>query len=510
MSEKHTQSEISRRLHHYLPHLVALAVVITGIVAEDRLVSIFKGISSGFMTYFDWLIMLSCTGFMVFCLYLAFSRYGELRLGGADERPQFSTPSWLAMLFAAGMGIGLIFWGTAEPLHHMAHPPNPDAVSPNSPEAARLGMVITHLHRALHPWAIYAIGGLTVAYFGFRKQMPLLPSTPMRAMNMLPSKNIDPIIDTFAILAVVFGVVSSVGEGVMQIASGIDIFIPGIGSETESYVLVMLVMATAYMTSALSGINKGIKILSDINMLVCILLLAFVLFAGPTVYLMRVTVMSLGDYISQLPRLSFDLRLDTPGQGWTQHWTLTYFLWWVAWAPFVGVFIARISRGRTIRQFLTGVLFVPSLFSILWYAVMGGAGYDLQLKQGVDLAAMLENNHEFITYALLEHLPLTAITQLVVIFLVFIFLVTSADSGSYVLGMFSSHGSANPPKAQSLFWGVMIAMICLAVLVTGEGIPLLRAVVVCGAIPYLFIMLWQSWCLLKSLHLENTEENNQP
>lgn len=490
----------------YLPHIVALCVVALALALPNVLVEWMTGFTQGFLHSFDWLVLLTSTGFLVMCVYLILSRYGRITLGVDGEEPHFSTISWLAMLFAAGMGAGLVFWGSTEPLQHMMHPPTADIV-PGSEEAVRMAFTLTNFHWALHPWAIYGFCSLAVAYFTFRKKQPLLVSAPMRATKH-PTHAVEAVIDTIALLAIVFGVVASLGQGVLQVTGGLGLLFDGFAVNNWTYALVLGVLAACYMLSASGGINKGIKPLSDLNMLICVLLLLYVLFTGPTTFLMQNMVSSFGHYLSNLMDLSFNLRrLDPEGNQWTQTWTLTYFLWWVAWGPFVGVFIARISRGRTIREFLIGVMIVPAVFSVVWFTIFGGVGVYMDMNGSTTLA---DARYSMTTYRMLAELPWPHITQGVALVLVFVFLVTSADSGTYVLGMFSTKGNPNPPKRHRLFWGVIIALMTLGALLTGQGVDVLRAFVALGGIPFLFIMIWQGWCLLRSLKQEQIPYRERP
>lgn len=482
-----------------VPQVIVLAVAAIGVVAPDMLITIVSGASGGFITYFDWLILAVSSFFLALCVYVMFSRHGNLTLGKDGEVPQYGTISWLAMLFAAGMGAGLVFWGAAEPVQHFTHPPTHE-VSAGSDAAVRQAFRLTALHWALHPWGIYAVAALTVAYFCFRHDQPMLASAPMRAVYGEKWRWLDSVIDTLALLAVVFGVVASLGQGVLQIASGWHSWMGWTAPSWPTHLAVTIILTACYMTSAAGGINKGIKPLSDLNMVLCFLILVFVLVAGPTLALLQTFVNTLTDYVTHVVPLSFTLRQgDSAGLAWTHEWTLTYFLWWIAWGPFVGVFVAHISRGRTIRQFMTGVLFIPAMFSIFWFATLGGSAVLLAMGGDQNFLASATIDPSMATYAMLERLPFAEITKFVTLVLVFVFLVTSADSGSYVLGMFSAKGATRPPTSIRLFWGGIIAVLLGWTLFTGKGIEINRSFAVFGAIPFMFIMMWQTWCLLRSL-----------
>lgn len=484
------------REHIRISHLLFLFLLGFGLAYPQKTADSLGEVTHFFGSAFDWLIVLSCSGFLIFCVVLGFGRFGHIRLGEQDEKPQFSTASWLAMLFAAGMGTGLVFYGAAEPLYHaVSPPPAPDGSVLAPALAARRAMVLTHVHWGLHAWAIYAVCALSIAYFTFRHQQPMLASAPLHAL--WPQKHLQPLmglVNLISVLAVVFGLVASLAQGVLQLGNGLDRFSSG-DATTQRYLLILAALAVCYTLSALTGLGKGIKILSDINLMVCTALMLFVLFLGPTHFVMETFATSLGDYLSRFIDLGLNLRHYSGNEQWAENWTITYFLWWIAWGPFVGVFVARISRGRTIRQFIKGVLFVPTLFSVLWFSTLGGSAIYMHMHGGVALGEITLADMSVTTFALLEQLPLTPITQGVTLLLLFIFLVTSADSGSYVLGMFTSGGPTNPPTFQKLFWGSMVAIVTAGVLLSGKDITFIRAIAMVGAVPYLFIMMLQSYAL---------------
>lgn len=485
----------------FLPHLAVGAFVGGSLIYPQLFITHLQAATRAFLVYFDWLILLASSGFLLLCLYLAVSRFGHLRLGKDDEQPEYGTLSWLAMLFAAGMGVGLVFWGTAEPLFHSANPPPGSPYAAGAVESMRGSMVITLLHWALHPWAIYAISALVVAYFTFRYDQPLLPSAPMRAESRMRMAWLHHLTDGIALIAVVFGVVASLGQGVLQMGSGVERIITHTPPTGLHYSIIIAILCAAYMLSASGGLSRGIKPLSDFNMVVCILLMLFVLFTGPTLFLLQTAVASIGEYLSSLSTYSFRLRHFSKETDWTHDWTLTYFLWWIAWGPFVGVFVARISRGRTIREFMAGVVLVPAAFSLLWFAILGGTGIHERYFSPQGFPISIEEASSA-TYTLLERLPFTEWTQALTLLLVFIFLVTSADSGTYVLGMFSSDGMARPPRLQRLFWGGILGVLTAIAMLAGSGVMVMRNFAVAGAIPFLFIMLWQVACLMKRLRRE--------
>lgn len=478
------------------------AISVWGLVSPDSLSASAQAFTGYGLRSFDWFFLGSCTLFLLIVGGLALSRAGDLKLGKDDDEPEFSTVSWLAMLFAGGMGAGLVFWGAAEPVTHFMTPP--PGGGPETYGRARWAMVITNLHWGLHAWGIYALGALVLAYFGFRRDLPLLASTPFRAT--LPARwghGLGRVADVIAVLAVVFGVTGSLGMGVMQITTGLhSVFGTPAGSTTVS-VAVLVVLTISYMLSAGTSLDKGIQILSNVNMGAAVLLMLFVLFAGPTQFLLSTFVTSIGDYFANLVELSTRLfHFSDEGAGWLRGWTLTYLIWWIAWAPFVGIFVARISRGRTIREFVIGVVFMPTMFSLLWFGVFGGTGLHVELFAGGGYGSLVLEDVSQSLFSLFDYFPLTTPLKLLALFLVFTFLVTSADSSAFVLGMMTSEGSLDPPTRRKLTWGVIIGFLTTSTLLSGGGVHVMRAIAIVGAIPFVLIMVGHVLCLFFSLARE--------
>ncbi len=472
------------------------AVAVWGIADSEGLSAAGTAFQETVLDALGWLVMGSVTAFLVLGIWLALSRYGRIRLGKQDSRPEFSTLSWLSMLFAAGMGVGLLFWGAAEPVLHYASPPVPPG---GTPTAARQAMVQTLFHWGLHAWAVYSIGGLVLAYFGFRRGQPYLPGAPLRAVfTGAWVKPVAGAADLIGVLAVAAGVAGSVGMGIFQLESGLGVVL-GVPTGTLWVpVLILVTLFLAYMASATTGLDKGIKWLSNINMATAVLLMVFLVLAGPTSFLLDVCVTAAGDYVAALPTMSLRLFPFRDLDAWTSGWTLTYFIWWIAWAPFVGVFIARISRGRTIREYVVGVTLAPTVFSVLWFGVFGGTGIYEELHGAGGVADLVSEDVTTALFALYERIPLTAVLSGVTIGLLFIFLVTSCDSATYVLGMLTSGGALVPPTRRKILWGVAIAALGAALMLTGN-IEVLKAVVVTGAVPFAFVMLLQVVALLRAL-----------
>lgn len=474
------------------------AIAIWGVMAPESLGVAAREMTGFGLANFDWLFLGTATLFLVVGLGLAFSRYGDLKLGKPDEEPEFATISWLAMLFAAGMGAGLLFWGAAEPLIHFGTPP-PDSPTEEG-SRARWAMVVTNLHWGLHAWGIYAMGALVLAYFAFRKDQPLLPSTPIRVT--LPGKagqRFGDVADVIAVLSVVFGVVGSLGMGILQIAGGLGIVFGTPSDSSWVLLAILIVLVICYLLSAGTSLDKGIQILSNINMGTAVLLMLFLLFMGPTRFILSTFLNSTGDYLANLVPLSTRLHSYSGETEWSHTWTLTYFIWWISWTPFVGIFIARISRGRTIRQFIAGVVIVPTLFSMLWFAVFGGTGLHVELFGEGGYGSIVAQDISEALFALFDYFPASTLLSLVALFLIFVFLVTSADSASFVLGMVTSNGDEEPPTWRKVTWGLIVGVLTGATLLAGGGVHVVRAIAISGAIPFTIVMLAQVACLLHAV-----------
>jgi glycine betaine transporter len=437
--------------------------------------------------------------FLFMAVWLATSRHGRKRLGADDETPEFSTASWLAMLFSAGMGTGLMFWGVAEPITHWASPPVGQAATT---AAARQALVLTDFHWGLHAWGIYCIAALSLGIFRFRHGTSYLPGAPLR--RAFTGGWVDPAAraaDLVAVLAVAFGVAGAMGMGVFQIRSGLGTLV---GWDPHSPLVATLVIAAlgvAYTASAATRLERGIQWLSGANMLLALVFLGAVLFGGRTTVLLQTWATSVVDYAVALPGLTLALPPWNDVGQWREDWTLTYLIWWVAWAPFVGVFVARISRGRTIREFVAGVLLVPTVFSTFWFAVLGGAALDQELHGSGGIAVHVEGSAEQALFSLLEQLPAGGVLAAVAMVLVFVFLVTSADSAAYVLGMVTSQGATEPPRTRKLVWGLVLGVLA-ATLVASNDINVVKAVSIAGAIPFTLVLLLQLWALVRVLRRE--------
>lgn len=478
-----------------------------GVASPTALEAFARGVTDTVFRALDWLFLASVSGFVALALWLGFGRFGDVKLGGPDEEPEFSTASWLSMLFAAGMGVGLLFWGVAEPVNHFASPPVGEG---GTPEAARRAMVFTHFHWGFHAWGVYCMSGLVLAYFGFRHGLPGLAGTPVR--HTFDGRWVPPVAwlaDLVAVLAVTFGIAGSTATGILQMQAGLHL-VAGLPASSLEVTLGLLglLMAT-YMTSTATGLDKGIKWLSNLNMLLAVALLVFLLVAGPTPFLVRSFLTATGDYVSSLVGLSLQLfPYEDPG-GWFEAWTMTNFVWWVAWAPFVGVFIARISRGRTVRAFVVGVLFVPTAFSLLWFVVLGGTALHEEMFGAGGMVRLVDEDVTAALFALFDRLPAAAALKMLGSVLIFIFLVTSLNSATFVLGMLTSRGDEHPPLARQLAWGVGVGVLGAAFLLIGN-IRAVRAVAIAGAVPFILILLLQVAALLRTLVAERSAAGAAP
>ncbi len=478
---------------------IAVAFLVWGFVSTSSLAEVSGSSLDWTMTNAGWLFVTTSSAFVVFVLWLAMSKYGNIPLGRDDEEPEFKTVSWVAMMFSAGMGIGLMFYGVSEPITHFASPP-PGTGAAGNPEAAQNAMATTLFHWTLHPWAIYAVVGLAIAYGVYRKGRLQLISA---AFEPLIGKHAHgpggKVIDMLAIFATLFGSAASLGLGALQIQSGLEI-VAGIGEVGNMALIgIIAVLTAAFVLSAVSGVAKGIQWLSNINMVLAVALALFVFIVGPTVFMLNLIPTSIGTYVAQLPMMS--ARTSAEGaatRDWLAGWTVFYWAWWLSWTPFVGMFIARISRGRTIRQFVTGVLLVPSLISLVWFCIFGGAAMDLQ-KNGTDIAgAATPESQLFNTLA--EYPAATAASVLVMI-LVAIFFVSGADAASIVMGSLSERGALEPSKPTVIFWGVATGAVAAVMLLAGgaDALDGLKTITIVAALPFVVVMVGLAVSLVKDL-----------
>jgi choline/carnitine/betaine transport len=487
---------------------LVVAFIIWGATSVDTLSAVSSAVLAGVMEAGGWAFVLVASGFVVFALWLAFSSRGKIPLGRDDEGPEFRTVSWIAMMFSAGMGIGLMFYGVGEPLSHFTSPP-PGTVAAGSPEALDVAMATTLFHWTLHPWAIYAVVGLAIAYSTFRRgRRQLISSAFAPLLGERHSEGaFGKFVDILAIFATLFGSAASLGLGTLQIGAGLQangLPEPGIGL----LIGIIAVLTIAFVASAVSGIAKGIQWLSNINMVLAGILALFVFVAGPTILILNLIPTAIGDYFGNMAQMAARTAA-TGGDAtaeWLSGWTVFYWAWWISWTPFVGMFIARISRGRTIKQFVVGVLLIPSLVSLIWFAVFGGAAIDLQ-RSGTDLASASVEGQLF---GLLHSMPLGGVLSVVAMTLTAIFFVSGADAASVVTGTLSQHGTIQPTRWVVVFWGVVmgaIAAIMLAIGATqaGEGgedtaLTGIQQITIISAAPFALVMVALCIGLAKDLY----------
>jgi glycine betaine transporter len=487
--------------------LLLIALALTGLVASwgiidtAGLAEFSSTLTSVLFTSRGWFVMLSVSLLLVLSIWLTISPYGKIKLGKDDDEPEFSTVSWLTMLFAAGMGVGLLFWGTAEPLSHYKVIRN----YTDNFRAAEHALFITNFHWGLHAWAIYAVTGLVMAYFSFRKGYPNLVSAPMKAVfgQRTWTRSVGWLSDLLAIYAIAIGIGGSIAMGVFQIQSGVESVFGLHNSGLWLAVVIFTVLCFAYIFPLMMDLSKGMATLSNTAMAITGGLMIFVLLTGPTFFMMSGITGSIGDYFARVLPHGFKTYtfFDEKVATWFQSWTLTFMVWWFAWAPFVGVFIARISKGRTIREYLLGVMLVPTFFSIFWFGVFGSAGFFGVLRLDAPILEVVETNINDATFFVLRYLPLSNLTSVATVLAAFLFVVTSVVSASFVLSMFATGGDLNPPTRTKLIWGVILGALGL-VMILSNSIDAVKSIIALAALPFIFIVLLMAVCLLKALKSE--------
>ncbi|OCL92420.1 BCCT family transporter [Arcobacter porcinus] len=448
---------------------------------------------------FAWLYMLSIAIFTFFAFFLALSKFGKFKLGPDQSKPAFSNFSWFAMLFSTGMGIGIVFWGIAEPVVHYTNPP---VGTKESIESAKNAMNLVFFHWGLNAWAIYAIVGLVLAYFSFRHGLPL--SIRSALYPLIGDKiygKIGHTVDTIAVLGTIFGIATSLGLGVLQINSGLNYVFDIDISLINQIILIVLICAIA-MVSVVLGLDAGIKRLSILNLFLAFLLLLFVIIVGPSFYILDSFVQNIGEYLSNIVKQTFNMYSYEDKSSWLSSWTLFYWAWWISWAPFVGMFIARVSRGRTIREFIIGVLFVPVGFTFIWMTVFGNSALYLIINEGYTaLSQAISNDVSIAIFKFLEFFPFSSITSILVVILIAIFFITSSDSGSLVVDTIASGGNSNNPVWQRAFWASSQGIVAIAMLIAGGFEALQSASIIIG-LPFAIILLISCWGIYKALNLE--------
>lgn len=464
-------------------------------VAEET----FDLVQNFITVHLGWSYLIGVTFFLVFALVIAFSKYGNITLGKDGEKPEHSLMSWFAMLFASGMGIGLVFWGVAEPMTHYSIPPFGE---PTTVESAQTAMTYTFFHWGLHPWGVFTVVGLSMAYFQFRKGLPALVSSTLypiigkRGIHGWIGKSVD----ILAVFATIFGVATSLGLGSMQISTGLN-FAYGLPADITTNVVIIVVITVLFITSAVAGIERGIKFLSNTNMVMLGICLFFTLIMGPTQFILNGLTETIGSYLQNIVHMSFWADTFETNPGWVGDWTVFYWGWWVAWSPFVGAFIARISRGRTVKAFILGVIFVPTLMSFVWLGVMGNSALYIDILQQGNIATQVSKDMSTAIFAMFEYFPMGGVLTILTTLIIAIFFITSADSATFVLAMFTSGGELNPGFGLKIIWGLIVGAVAIALLIVG-GLSALQTAAISVAFPFMIIMFAMAVSLVKAFQAE--------
>jgi choline/glycine/proline betaine transport protein len=465
--------------------------------------TLFLGLQDVIAQDLGWFYVLGVSFFLVFALWIGVSRYGHVRLGPDGEEPEYSRGSWFAMLFSAGMGIGILFYGVAEPMFHFTSPP---VGEPRTVEAARTAMRFTFFHWGLHAWAIYVVMGLSLGYFHHRRGLPLAIRSALSPL--LGHRAFGPMghaVDSLAVFGTVFGLATSLGLGAMQVNAGLA-HLFGVPMGTGVQIALIAGITGCATLSLVAGLDAGIRRLSIFNMAIALVLLVFVFAAGPTLFLLDSFPDHLGRYLQHVVGMSLwtgSLRGDV--DGWRTSWTIFYWAWWIAWSPFVGMFIARVSRGRTIREFVAGVLLVPTLLSFVWFTVFGGTALHMELFGAGGIAAAVENDLAVAVYQMLEQLPLAGLTSALAVVVVSTFFVTSSDSGSFVVDVLTSGGHPDPPVWQRIFWALTEGVVAAVLLVTG-GLAALQSAAIITGLPFCAVLVAMAFALIRVLRHDESGE----
>ncbi len=478
---------------------VAVLFVAFAIPFSNTFASFFGMLTSFTVAYFGWFYILSVTGLLGFLIWVALSRYGHIRLSADSEQPEYNTLTWFAMLFAAGIGTILMFWGVAEPMSHFANPPLLE-IAGGTPEAAELAMTIALYHFGLHTWTIFTLPALAIGYFAYRQGLPMRISSIF--YTVLGEKVFGPwgwFIDIVAVLGTLFGVAVSVGLGTLQLNSGLH-YLVGLPSSAGAQIAIVAVITAVATVSVALGLDRGIKRLSQFNILIALAILLFVWLAGPTLFLTAGTVQNFGNYLQNLPWLAFWTE-TYQGTDWQRSWTVFYWAWTISWAPYVGIFIARISKGRTIRQFVGGALGAPLLFTVIWFSVFGLAAIDLELNHGTDLSEQVQADVSVALFSFLENYPLATVTSLFSVVIIVVFLTTSADSAALVIDLLSRHADQPSHTGQRVFWTLLLGAIA-ATLLLGGGLDALQNVITTLGFPFCVLLVFMAVALTRALHAD--------
>ncbi|WP_138419630.1 glycine betaine uptake BCCT transporter [Aquibacillus sediminis] len=486
-----------RYIVFYISLFILSLLVITGIIIPDTLEAITSNIQAIFSDAFGWYYLFLVTIILVVCIYLLISPIGRIKLGNQDEKPEFSRPTWIAMLFSAGMGIGLVFYGTSEPISHYAISSPTGEVGTD--QAIKDALRFTFLHWGIHAWGVYAIVALAIAYFHFRhNKLGLISATLYPIFGDKVKGKTGKAIDVFSVLATVLGVATSLGFGAVQINGGLS-YLFELPKTVWMQFIIIAIVTVLFLISAWSGLGKGIKILSNANMFLAGALFLLMFVAGPTLFLLNLFTDTVGSYIQTLPEMSFRIApLNEDIRGWINGWTIFYWAWWIAWSPFVGIFIARVSKGRSIREFVFFVLLIPSVVIFLWFSIFGGAAISLEHNGIAEISTLTAEESLF---GVFSNYPFSLVTSITAMVLIGSFFITSADSGTYVLGMMTTNGSHSPGNAVKFTWGILLSTIALVLLYTG-GLQALENMMIIAALPFSVIIAMMAISLMKALRQE--------
>lgn len=480
----------------YWSAAISVIIAVWGVLGNASFGSVIEGIMKKLQQNFTWLYLWGMFALVIFCMVLAFSPLGKIRLGENEDRPEYPTVSWFAMLFGAGMGIGLVFWGVAEPLSHYLNPIS--GIPSQSEESAVFAMRSSFMHWGIHPWACYAVMGLGLAYFQFRKHTPAMASSLLQPFfhGKKHKRFFDSCVDVYTTVLTAIGVATSFGMGCLQICSGLnDMF--GIPNNVYVWIILIIAICCIYLRNAITGVERGIKLLSDINLVLFLMLLLLAFLVGSLTSCLTLGGQGLGQYI--LHFLEDSVKLSQNGDfSWIQNWRVFYWAWWLSWAPFVGIFIARISKGRTIREFVFGVIFVPTIVSILWFTAFGSLALPAAENFSSFTLQEMISRPEIALFQVIRQYPLGIILGVLAVALLITFFITSANSATFVLAMLTSNGDLSPSTPKKIFWGILIAALAFVLILSG-GISMIQTVSIVIAFPYLFILLAMCLSILISL-----------
>lgn len=486
----------------FWPSVILITILIVGtLLLGDDAAKWFGAAQAGITEWGSWLFVAGVNVFIGFSLYFAFSKFGSIRLGGEDAKTDFSTMAWFAMLFSAGMGIGLMFFAVAEPMWHLLYPPHSEI---GSTQSVRDAMGVTFLHWGLHAWAIYAVVGLSLAFFAFNRKLPLsFRSVFYPLLGDRINGWMGDVVDILAVLATLFGLATSLGLGASQAGAGLE-HVFGLENTTTLQVIIIAVVTAVAAVSVLLGVQKGVKVLSEFNIRLAGLFLLFIVILGPTFFILGNFVQSTGYYLQTFAEYATWVEVFDDEGSFMGTWTVFYWAWWISWSPYVGMFIARISRGRTVKEFILGVLIVPTIVTFFWMSSFGGAAIFLETTGIAEIAAAVEADQTTSLFVLLDQFPFAMITSFLAIILVLSFFVTSSDSGSLVIDGLTSGGKIDSPAAQRVFWASTEGIVA-AVLLIGGGLGALQAASISTGLPFVIILLIMCYSLQRGLNREYNE-----